>query len=71
MGNESTFHRTPSKAPHPIPLPAGEGDLSSARREAASLIPLSWGGMLFPFPSGEGKGEGPMQNDNMSVVLFG
>jgi len=71
MGEESTLYRTPSKAPHPFPLPAGEGGPSSPRRKAPALIPLTNPGSLFPLPSGEGQGEGPQQNDNMLVVLFG
>jgi len=54
MGGQSTLHRTLSQAPHPNPLPAGEGGPSSARREAAALIPSPCGGMLFPLPAGEG-----------------
>jgi len=71
MGDESTLHRTTIKAPHPFPLPAGEGDPSSPRSEAHALIPLTHPGSLFPLPSGEGKGEGPRLNDHMLVVPFG
>jgi len=57
----------PHKWPSPLPSPGGRGlrraqssgDMSSARREAAALIPSPWRGMLFPLPPGEGQGEGP------------
>jgi len=71
MGEESPIHLTQSKAPHPSPLPAGEGDRSSPRRKAPALIPLTHPGSLFPLPAGEGQGEGPLQNDNVWVFLFG
>jgi len=70
MGEESTLHRTTSKAPHPFPLPQGEGDPFSPPRKAPALIPLTHPGSLFPLPAGEGQGEGPLQYKNMWVVLF-
>jgi len=71
QGEESTLHRTTSMAPHPHPLPAGEGAASPVEDTGSDGTPFSVRKTILPLPPGESRGEGPRQNDNMWSFFSG
>jgi len=60
LSQKNDQHVVVCRAPHPGPLPAGEGESSSVRRKASDLMPYPPRGMRLPLPPGEGGGEGPL-----------